>query len=439
MGKPVIFAGAWSAVLIALCLSAVPTSAKAATGMSLGTKDEQELDRRSLQIMKRPDFQEGVRNLEAIFRADPMAKQAAASASIPNAAAVIAYQALQSVIGSDPDRPAFMWSGDAPHSWFGMDIPWASYGFNNQDDIYQLTGIDPHASYEISGRWMAERPVQIRFGLFKSDTEELPAGLDGGTVVSAADGTFRITVDSEPANGRPNHIQVTADTAHLIVRSMLSDWATQTPPTLSIRRVAGPPVRQPPSDAAISAEAIARATTMTHDWLEKYGPMAYKPPANTVAAPFGRVGGWGYLTMGHFDLGPDQALVVTLDPAGAAYVGFELGDAWAISLEFVHHTSSLASGQVKANRNGTITYVIAATDPGVFNWLDAEGLSSATFAIRWQKLAANASLANAVRSAEVVKLADLREHLPADTAWVTPSERRAQIEERTASWNRRLQ
>jgi len=183
----------------------------------------------------------------------------------------------------------------------------------------------------------------------------------------------------------------------------------------------------------------ARATTMTHDWLEKYRPKTYQPPVNTVAPPFGRVGGWGYMSMGHLALAPDQALVVTLDPSGAAYVGFELGDAWVISLEFVHHTSSLANGQIRPNRDGTTTYVIAAADPRVFNWLDAEGRSSATFAIHWQELPGNASLANAVRSAEVVKVTELKAHLPADTVWVTPSERKAQIEDRLASWNRRLE
>ena len=98
-------------------------------------------------------------------------------------------------------------------------------------------------------------------------------------------------------------------------------------------------------------------------------------PPNKIFPPLSRIGSWGYLSIGHFVLGDDEAFVVTLDPAGARYVGFELSDAWATPLEFVHHTASLANGQTKPSPDGTITYVTAAKDPGVFNWLDAQGSS----------------------------------------------------------------
>jgi hypothetical protein len=45
--------------------------------MTLGSDDQKELDHRTFRIQARPDFQEGVRTLEAILRADPMASQPA--------------------------------------------------------------------------------------------------------------------------------------------------------------------------------------------------------------------------------------------------------------------------------------------------------------------------------------------------------------------------
>ncbi|HLG86857.1 MAG TPA: hypothetical protein VKZ79_06630 [Alphaproteobacteria bacterium] len=402
----------------------------------LGTSDQRELDRETLRILARADLQDGVRKLEAMFRADPMAINAEAGKAIGQDSAAIAYMALQWAVDSDPDRPKLMWMGDAPHRWFGMDIPWASYGFQNQDDIYRQVAIDPHARYEISGRRAGNPPVQARFGLFKSAIDEIPVGLQGEDIVAEPDGSFTITIDSDPANGRANHIQSTPDTKLLVVRDVLSDWATQTPPTFSIRRLGGPALGQPLDDAAIVTRATDLASTMVRAWLGTYSPRIYKQPPNTIAPPFGRVGGWGYLTMGRFALGPDEALVVTLDPATAAYVGFELGDAWAIPLEFVHHTSSLANGQTKLNPDGTITYVIAARDPGVFNWLDAEGLSAGTLAIRWQKLTSTDGIAGAVRSVRLVKRADLQ--ATRGMVMVMPAERKAQIAAREASWNRRL-
>ena len=59
--------------------------------------------------------------------------------------------ALQWAIDSDPGRPQIIWTGDAPHRWFDMDIPWGSYGFNNQDDIYRMMPIEPAGRYEIAG------------------------------------------------------------------------------------------------------------------------------------------------------------------------------------------------------------------------------------------------------------------------------------------------
>ena len=45
----------------------------------------------------------------------------------------------------------------------------------------------------------------------------------------AADGSFTITIDSDPADGRPNHIQSTPAAKVLFIRDTLSDWATSDP------------------------------------------------------------------------------------------------------------------------------------------------------------------------------------------------------------------
>jgi hypothetical protein len=59
--------------------------------------------------------------------------------------------------------------------------------------------------------------------------------------VRNADGSFTITVDSTPADGRPNHLQLPSDATLIAARNTLSDWNTQVPMSLSIERVGGPP------------------------------------------------------------------------------------------------------------------------------------------------------------------------------------------------------
>ena len=60
-------------------------------------------------------------------------------------------------------------------------------------------------------------------------------------LVRNADGSFTITVDSTPADGRPNHLQLPSDATLIAARNTLSDWNTQVPIGLSIERVGGPP------------------------------------------------------------------------------------------------------------------------------------------------------------------------------------------------------
>jgi hypothetical protein len=151
-----------------------------------------------------------------------------------------------------------------------------------------------------------------------------------------------------------------------------------------------------------------------------------------------RGGGWGFAANGNFKIADDEALVVTLDPLGAQYVGFDLTTPWLVSLEHVHGSGSLNNTQAQANPDGTITYVIAPKDPGVYNWLSTSGLHAGNILIRWQALPESVTSAErAVRSVQVVKLAGLSAALPSPARRVTVSERRQLAEERAANYARR--
>ena len=55
------------------------------------------------------------------------------------------------------------------------------------------------------------------------------------------DGSFVITVSTEPADGRPNHLQLTSGSTIIAARNTLGDWNDEDPMSLSIERVGGPP------------------------------------------------------------------------------------------------------------------------------------------------------------------------------------------------------
>jgi hypothetical protein len=165
-----------------------------------------------------------------------------------------------------------------------------------------------------------------------------------------------------------------------------------------------------------------------------------KAPANQIT-PRIRPLAWGLpgsgIAMSLFSLKKDEALVVTLDPLGASYLGFVVGDPWQRSVNYWSHTGSLNNHQVKPNPDGTITYVLAATDPGIYNWLDTGGLRDGTVTIRWEGLRPNADIGQGAKSVRVVPIAALAKALP-DAPRIDADGRRKLLAQRQAEYAQRI-
>ena len=221
----------------------------------------------------------------------------------------------------------------------------------------------------------------------------------------------------------------------IFIRDTLNDWTLQYPNRLRIERVAGPDAAPVKSDAALADDAAAWLKLEAPYWLQFFQQVNYNLPVNTVPPLQARAGGWGFLTTGWFQLQDDEALVVTLDPISAAYLAFQVSDVWGITPDYVSHTSGLNKAQSKANADGTYTYVISPRDPGVWNWIDTVGVHTGLFTVRWQQLAdASPAIARAVRGGKVVKIADLKNALPAGTVRVDAAERKKQQDDHEASF-----
>ena len=157
---------------------------------------------------------------------------------------------------------------------------------------------------------------------------------------------------------------------------------------------------------------------------------------NKIAEPKPRNGGWGFVNGLSFDLAaPDDAILVTLDPAGAVYTGFQINDPWMIAPDAKKHQVCLSSAQAVGNADGTRTYVISTTDPGVANWLDTAGLHQGLAIMRWQALSKTTTKDSLVREFRVLKHSDLAK-LP-DLARVTPAQRKAAIAARARGYANR--
>jgi hypothetical protein len=147
----------------------------------------------------------------------------------------------------------------------------------------------------------------------------------------------------------------------------------------------------------------------------------------------------GFIGSGLFNLKEDETLVMTLNMLGTEYISLNTYRPFLVSPEHVYSSSALNNYQSKPNPDGSYTFVIARKDPGLYNWIDVQGIPYGYFAIRWQALSkpVSATLATAVQMVKVVKLNELKKELPATTKWVTPEERKAQQEERAQQYKLR--
>ena len=153
-----------------------------------------------------------------------------------------------------------------------------------------------------------------------------------------------------------------------------------------------------------------------------------------------------YSAFGTFDLKPDEALILTLPDTQADYLGVQLASRWFVSLDYRTHISSLTRAQTRPDSDGAIRYVIAHKDPGVWNWLDPAGYKEGLIMIRWQGLEGQGLEGQGLGGkpdnqpqAQLVKLDDLAAHLPPETVFVTPPERREQLKQRLRSIGLRFQ
>jgi hypothetical protein len=419
----------------------------------LGNREQIAREAQALRVFASPPVQKALGELERIYAKDPVFNMPMAPETLKAAAAAMAMSGSIGAVNKDVDRPVVMWGTNAARRWHGLDVPRAGIILDNPDNVYRSVPIDGAASYVIRGRVHPPAPAQQTFVLYSklpgTDREGVKEHLEEAgsvwleRVPLAADGSFTVTVDNSPADGRNNHLQTdpAARAGHILIRDTLSDWFHQNPVELSIERTGGPPVRPAASDEEIAEAAAAQIVTTGSYWLAWEHRVFFSRPVNTYCLNFIRGAGWGSTKAGHFLLADDEALVTTVERRGANYFSIQAADPWGPAVNYVDRNGSLNQTQAVADdeAGNAYTFVIGPRDPGVWNWLDTEGLPAGAFQVRWQQLPEGFTDEGSVRTLKVVKLADLKRELPAGTRWVTPEERQAQWAERAKSYRRRLE
>lgn len=341
----------------------------------------------------------------------------------------------------------YLFDGDARHpQWQPMLNSAFNIAAPNADTLYQYAMIEDSGVYRVSGWRGSVRQVVLSVGqeffgltdrpgpiLLDIDLDELSLG---------ADGAFELILSRERPSGHAGDWRALKPGARMLAtRQVAYDWLHERDAILAIERL-DLPVSAPPT----SPEEIARRLDLlaqwplrvTRLWLHLLAEMREKGVVNQLRVNrFAEVGGLSTQCYyeGLYELAVDEALIVESElPAQHFYWSVLLTDPLFRTLDFVTRQSSLNGFQAGVDADGRVRCVIAASDPGVPNWLDCGGHLKGSIQWRWNRCSDFPQ-----PRIERVSLAQLRQHLPADTPVVSPSQRqdRLRLRQRGAQQRRR--
>jgi hypothetical protein len=205
--------------------------------------------------------------------------------------------------------------------------------------------------------------------------------------------------------------------------------------TFTIERVdaVGIPPAMPTAD--VVAAGLERAATWSDRslayWCEYVERARAQLPRNAMSppgTPKGGAPGIGY-GAGWWELGPDEALLVTSDLPDADYWGWTVHHRYRLDAgDFAARQTSLNLAQTHVDVDGRVRLVVAARDPGVPNWIDTEARPEGMLIYR-----SVGTRSRPLPETQVVAVADVRAHLPDTHPAVTTGQRHEQLARRRAA------
>jgi hypothetical protein len=400
----------------------------------LYTADQEAAEKLALRLIERADVRAAREVARRHMLADPVAQTLDGSLGLDRALDQWVLALAMREANGDTADPRVVWNvSNPPRLWFGHVYHGAAVAVDNPDNFNREIPVDGAGHYQIDLRFAANPP---QFSIVIEMEPEHHAGL-GRNIGSLtlqqllphcdAEGLVKLTVG--PEAGGPLHLQSEAGRIQIYTRDSQADWR-QRPAVVAVRRLDPPADWLPRSEDEIAATIIADMPAWIIFWSGFKNDFLGSPEPNRLVGPNGRDGNWGYLAGGRYRIADDEALLVTLDPVGSYYTGFQITDPWTIAPDPMHRTASLNKSQVSPNMDGTVTYATALADPGVANWIDTCGLHEGWMLTRWQGVPAGVSLGSMIREVQMVKL----DAIPAEIPRVDLEGRRAQIAARARSF-----
>jgi hypothetical protein len=336
---------------------------------------------------------------------------------------------------ADKDYPEFGRFMDTSIKW----------GLDNVDCLYSKCSIRGDATYHVRGtggsaRYLGFSASQGGFGDPTPEGKTAPGGVFGQitnlNLVFEADGSFDLIVSPEPHQG--NWLRIGARVDGLSVRQFFYDWENERPWYLTIERVGAeyppPPLTAEQLDKRLrSAMKFINPGAQFWDgvarmfWAQPVNRILMTERGRSVTDPAQHYGhGW-------YRIEPDEALIVEVTPpADAHYWSFQVYNWWGESWDYTYRQASLNGHQARLDRDGKCRLVLAHSDPQVPNWIDLAAHVEGVIMVRYLL-----SETGPEPVMHLVKVRELRAHLPADTPTVDAKTRAETLRRRRhAVWRR---
>ncbi|MEM9761164.1 MAG: hypothetical protein AAF968_01410 [Pseudomonadota bacterium] len=322
--------------------------------------------------------------------------------------------------------------------------PHNQFGLVNPDNRYHIANIETPGTYTLRGRrgTSADLNIQLGGGDIADPNLDPVSLLTLDDLEVEDDGTFVITI-SDVDSGRGNWLNNTRGhltAKNILIRESFMDWNTEVGTTWYLERTDTRGMPSPLSDRDLVNQQYERAAQYLVDsartWVGLVEGLRRDIPKEGVLLPprESKLPGQ-YTSVGIFPMRPDKATIITLTRAPARYQAAQVGDLWFNGRDFCHRQTSLTLSQARPTRDDPSTYqlVLSAKDPGVANWLDPAGASTAFMYVRWQGLQQGCTIdPSTYPRAREIDFDQIREALPDEPSF-SAAERAAQLAARQAS------